>query len=205
VRKVLIAAHETGAIGRIEFVRVVVSATTVNQTMLAITPLGQVPTLVLDDGRALYDSAVICRFLDRVLGNGALIPTEPLAEIETMRRYALGDGLTVLLMNLIAERLRRQPGQSDRRIEVVEHKLSRVFAALEREAGAPASGSFDLGHIAVVAALSYLDFRLPQESGWRARHPALARWLEDVCTRPSVSATAYFDDLAVPAQPQTAG
>jgi glutathione S-transferase len=104
----------------------------------------------------------------------------------------------VLLMNLIAERSRQQPGHSDRRIEVIEHKLSRVFATLEREVAAPANGSFDLGHIAVVAALSYLEFRLPQERGWRDRHPGLARWFADISDRPSVSATAYFDDLARP-------
>jgi glutathione S-transferase len=113
-----------------------------------------------------------------------------------MRRYALGDGLSGVLMSLIAERARRQPDHSDRRIAVIGHKLQRIFAVLEAEAPALAGGAFDMGQIAVVAALAYLDFRLPDEGVWRARHPALARWFETAGARPSVAATAYFDDLA---------
>lgn len=209
VRKVLIAAHETGAIGRITLLPVVVSPAIVNPPMLTVNPLGQVPTLLPEDGSApLYDSAVICRYLDLVLGDGRLHhPYDVRAELAMQQRYVLGDGLTALLMSLIGETARAQTGHSDKRIAVIREKLPRVFATLESEAPAMREARFDMGQIAIVAALAYLDFRLPAEGIWRNSHPALDGWFGDVSTRPSVVATAYFDDLATPrtSAPQPTG
>lgn len=203
VRKVLIAAHETGTIGRITLLPVVVSPAIVNPPMLEVNPLGQVPTLLPDDGGApLYDSAVICRYLDLVLGDGRLHhPDDMRAEVAMLQRYVLGDGLSALLMSLIGETARAQTGHSDKRIAVIREKLPRVFAMLESEAPAMRDARFDMGQIAIVAALAYLDFRLPAEGHWRDSYPELERWFSGVSMRPSVVATTYFDDLATPRTP----
>ncbi|WP_274628204.1 glutathione S-transferase family protein [Arvimicrobium flavum] len=197
VRKVLIAAHETGTIDDIVLEPVVVSTLTSNHTLLDVTPLSQIPALALDDGSVLYDSAVICRHLDLILGTGALHPRDPAAEIAMMRRLALGDGLIALLMALLSEYSRRQPGHSERRIDVIRHKLPRIFTTLDDDAAAMTRAPFDMAQISIVAALCYLDFRLQEEATWRVRFPALARWFEEIGKRPSVVATTYFDEQAL--------
>lgn len=194
VRKVLIAAHETGTIGDIVLERVVVSALTTHQAMLDINPLGQIPTLLPDDGAPLYDSAVICRYLDLVLGDGRLHPRDPAAEIAMMRRLALGDGLIAMLMALLSEQHRRQAEQSELRIAAIRQKLPRVFSVLDSDAPAMSRAPFDMAQISIVAGLCYLDFRHPAETAWRSRYPALAHWFEGVGKRPSVVATNYFDE-----------
>lgn len=196
VRKVLIAAHETGTIGDIVMEPMVVTALKANQPLLDITPLGQIPTLVLDNGEPLYDSAVICRYLDLMLGNGQLHPRDIATEITLMRRVALGDGLTAALMSLLSEQSRRQPEQSEPRITAIKNKLPRIFASLDHEAFEMERAAFDMSQIAIVAGLCYVDFRLAAEVMWREEFPTLARWFAAVSQRPSVIATTYFDELS---------
>ena len=64
VRKVMLFAHETGLASRLTLVRSVVAMTTPNQALMRDNPLSKIPTLVLSDGSVLYDSAVICDYLD---------------------------------------------------------------------------------------------------------------------------------------------
>ena len=64
VRKVMLFAHETGLASRLTLVRSVVAMTTPNQALMRDNPLSKIPTLVLGDGSVLYDSAVICDYLD---------------------------------------------------------------------------------------------------------------------------------------------
>lgn len=196
VRKVRIAAHETGTEGAIVLEPVVVTALAANPTMLAVNPLGQIPTLVLDDGTVLYDSAVICRYLDRVLGQGRLHPSEPAAEVAMMRLLALGDGLIEVALRLLSELSRQQPDHSDRRLAALHQKLPLIFAALDQEAVAMMLAPFDMAQIAVTAGLCYFDFRLSAHWAWRETHPALAEWFATVSQRPSVVATTFHDELA---------
>lgn len=199
VRKALVAAHETGAIGDIVVEPMVVTALAANPTMLSVNPLGQIPTLVLDDGRALFDSDVICRYLDLVLGRGQLHPRAVVAEIEMMRLVVIGDGLTAVLMNLLSEQSRRQPDISERRLAASREKLPPIFATLEAEAARMMQAPFDMAQIAIVSALCYIDFRLSAEVVWRDTYPSLANWFAAVSQRPSVVATTYFDELAAAA------
>lgn len=199
VRKVLIVAHETGAIRDLVVEPMVVTALAANPTMLSVNPLGQIPTLILDDGEALYDSDVICRYLDLVLGKGQLHPREIAAEIAMMRRVALGDGLIAVLMNLLSEQSRRQPDHSERRLAASREKLPLIFAHLEAEATSMIDAPFDMAQITIVSALSYIDFRLSADVVWRDTYPSLANWFAALSQRPSVVATAYFDELAAAA------
>lgn len=190
VRKVMVVAHETGLADRIERIPTVVALTKQDPAVLQRNPLGKIPTLILEDGRALYDSVVICEYLDGLGGDARLFPAAGPERVEALRRQALGNGTMDFLLLWRGELGRAAPDQ--RIIDGFEAKLAAVLAALEAEAAELAAGPFDIGRVAIGCALSYLDFRWP-ESGWRAAHPALAAWHAGFAARPSVRATEHVD------------
>ena len=157
-------------------------------------PLAKVPTLVLDDGRGIYDSPVIVEYLD-ALGTGPrLIPDAPDERIEVKRWEALGDGIaetTVAINHGYREppEKRHEPAWFERQ----RLKIDRGLAVMEKDLGAGAfcfGGRFTLADIAAGYALDYLDFALP-EVEWRKAHPALARLAARLAARKSFSGTAH--------------
>ena len=174
VRKVMIVAHERGLIERLDCVRTVAAMTTPHAELMRDNPLSKIPTLVLDDGTALYDSPVICEYLDALDGKPQLFPLDRKRRILALRRQALGDGFLDLLVLARNERLREQPSQLH---------LTNALAA----------SAFDIGHIAIGCALSYLDFRFADQD-WRKDNPRLAIWHAVFAARPSVRATLPVDD-----------
>jgi glutathione S-transferase len=190
VRKVMVAAHETGLAGRIERIPTLVAPTLRNPEVLARNPLGKIPTLVLEDGSALFDSGVICEYLDGLHAGPPLFPPAGPARIAALRWQALGTGYCDMLLLWRAERAREAPLAT--MLEGFALKHAAVLAALEAEAPALAAAPFGIGHIAIGCALSYLDFRYA-ETEWRAGHPALAAWHAAFRARPSVQATEHVD------------
>ena len=191
VRKVMIVAHERGIVDRLNCVRTVAATTTPHAELMRDNPLSKIPTLVLDDGTALYDSPVICEYLDALDGKPQLFPLEPKLRLVALRRQALGDGFLDLLVLARNERLREQPSQLHLTSAAV--RSAAVLASLEREADALAASAFDIGHIAIGCALSYLDFRFADQN-WRKDNPRLAIWHAAFAARPSVEATRPVDD-----------
>src|ERR1700676_3665814 len=191
VRKVMIIAHERAIAGRITCVRTVAAMTKPHAELMQDNPLSKIPTLVLDDGTVLYDSPVICEYLDSLDGAAKLFPKEPEARFTALRRQALGDGFLDLLVTLRNERERVQP--SDVHLASAAARKAAVLESLEREAAALASTPFDIGHIAIGCALSYLDFRYADED-WRKGHLRIADWHASFAARPSVRATQPVDD-----------
>jgi glutathione S-transferase len=191
VRKVMIFAHETGLADRLQCVRTVVTATAANADLLCDNPLSKIPTLVLDDGTVLYDSAVICEYLDSLHDRAKLFPPAGPARFTALRRQALGDGFLDLLILRRYERERASPLQS--LIEAFSAKYQATMSLLERDAASLASTPFGIGHIAIGAALSYLDFRFP-DLGWRTGHPQTAAWHVGFAQRPSAKVTEPVDD-----------
>jgi glutathione S-transferase len=157
-------------------------------------PLGKVPTLVLDDGRGLYDSPVIVEYLD-ALGTGPrLLPDAPDERIEVKRWEALGDGIAEATV-AINHGYREPPDKQHEPawFERQRLKIDRGLAVMEKDLGAGAfcfGGRFTLADIAAGYALSYLDFALP-ELEWRKAHPALARLATRLAARKSFSATMH--------------
>lgn len=157
-------------------------------------PLGKVPTLVLDDGRGLYDSPVIVEYLDSLGTGPRLIPDAPDERIEVKRWEALGDGIaeaTVAINHDLREPRDKQhpPAWHERQ----RQKLDRGLAVMEKDLGAGAfccGGRFTLADIAAGYALDYLDFALP-EVEWRQAHPALARLAVQLAARKSFSGTKH--------------
>jgi len=188
VRKVLVAAHELGLADRIEIVEAHVFDP--ETPLLAENPMGKVPALIRDDGTVLYDSTVICEWLDGEDGRNRLFPPAGEARIQALRRNALGDGLGQAATWNIRERYRPEGERSDAYMAYYERTIERCLAALEAEAAdlLAAERRFDIGDIAVACAISYVDFRYP-ERGWRERYPGLAGWIARASERPSMAAT----------------
>ncbi|HEY7665936.1 MAG TPA: glutathione S-transferase [Xanthobacteraceae bacterium] len=191
VRKVMIAAHELGLVDRVTCVRTVVATTRPHAVLMAENPLSKLPTLVLDDGTVLYDSPVICEYLDGLHGGPKLFPADGRARMIALRRQALGDGFLDFLLLLRNERERAQPSQVH--LATFATKRKAVLGALDQEAEALAATPFGIGHIAIGCALSYLDFRFGNED-WRSEYPRIASWHRDFCARASVRATEPVDD-----------
>src|SRR5436189_2219647 len=109
VRKVMIAAHELGLIDRLTCVRTVAATTRPHEALMEENPLSKIPTLVLDDGTVLYDSPVICEYLDGLHSGTKLFPPDARARMTALRRQALGDGVLDFLLLLRDERARLRP------------------------------------------------------------------------------------------------
>jgi glutathione S-transferase len=190
VRKVMVAAHETGLVDRLSLVRTVVAMTATNKGLLPDNPLSKLPTLVLDDGTPLYDSVVICEYLDTLHNGPKLFPSEARAKWTALRRHALGDGLLELLILWRNEREREHPAPAF--LTAFREKFDASLDALEKDAAGIAATPFGIGHVAIGCALSYIDFRFP-DLDWRTKHPQIAAWHKTFSDRPSARATEARD------------
>jgi glutathione S-transferase len=186
VRKVMVFAHETGLVERLTCVRTVVAMRAPNAALLPDNPLGKIPTLLLDDGTPLYDSRVICEYLDALHGGTKLFPEDAQMRWAALRQQALGDGLMDFSLLWRHERERSPPSQA--LLDAFRSKYDATLHALEQEAATLREAPFAIGHIAVGCALSYLDFRF-SDLDWRASYPLIAAWHASFSARPSVRAT----------------
>jgi len=193
VRKVMIAAHELGLADRLRTVRTVVASGKPNAELMRDNPQSRIPTLVLADGTVLYDSRVICEYLDTLHAGEKLHPASPPERLTALRRQALGDGMLDTLLLWLAERNRPPELRSQTHIDAWRTKTVASVDLLEREVPALAASRFSIGHIAVGVALGYIDFRFA-ELAWRGGHPRLAAWHAAFAARPSVLASPVVDD-----------
>ena len=192
VRKALVAAHECGLADKIELRRTLVAMSTSNADLLGDNPLNKIPTLVLDDGLAIFDSYALCEYFDALAGGGRIIPTGGRERILAQRQHALGHGLIDNLILARNERDRPEAQRSLAHIDAFALKRGAAFALLERESETLHMAPFGIGQIAVGCALSYSDFRFPAEP-WRDAAPRLAAWYETFEARPSAIATRLAD------------
>lgn len=151
-------------------------------------PLGKVPTLINDEGVALFDSPVICEFLDSIGSAPALFPAAGPARWAALRLQAIGDGI------LDASQPRRREialPQDEGRVGYIDlqrGKVARAVDMLEKEASSLGALK-TVGDIAVACALGYLDFRFANEP-WRPGHPKLEAWYASVVGLPPMAKTA---------------
>ena len=194
VRKVMVCAHETGLADRIEPVLAVVAMTRPHLDLMRENPLGKIPTLVTDSGQVIFDSAVICEYLDSLHSGPRLFPSSPERRWEALRWHALGDGMLDLLILWRDELLRPEALRSAAILAAFALKIRASVAALDHEAAAIASAPFGIGHIAVGCAPGYIDFRFA-DMGWRDGHTRISRWFEAFEARPSARLTLPSDSL----------
>lgn len=185
-RKVRVAAHELGLARMIE--EIPSHPWKAPDDLKTLNPLGKIPTLVTEDGTTIFDSPVICEYLDTLHDRPKLIPPSGPARWRALRTQALGDGImdaAVLWRVEITQR--KEHGTSP---EWVERQQGAIFRALDELENDPAAlaGPMTVGTIAVACALGYLDFRFGFLN-WRATRPRLAAWHAEFAQRPSWRAT----------------
>jgi glutathione S-transferase len=187
VRKVRIVMAEK----RIDFEFVLENPWDAATTVPEYNPLGKIPTLVMEDGGAVFDSRVIVEYLDTITPVNKLIQASGRARVEVRCWEALGDGICDAAISARLESTRLQGEQSPAWIRRQLDKVDQALAAASRGLGDKpwCSGNvYTLSDIAVGVALGYLDFRFPQID-WRDRHPNLARLAEKLAKRPSFAET----------------
>ena len=187
VRKVMIILHETGQTDRVEIVQAGGSALDSSKMPVAENPLAKLPTLVADDGRALYDSRVICRYLDDRFNAGLYGSGDALWDNLVIE--ATADGLMEAALLMVYEgRVRPVDKQFQPWVEGQWAKAERALAVLNTDWIGVLSGPFGIAHVAVASALGYLDLRHSARN-WRAANPALADWFAAISGRDSIRAT----------------
>ena len=170
-RKVKLAAAILGLTSEIEIV--VADTSNPDAGLLQQNPLGKIPTLVLEDGRTFYDSAVILEYLDARAGGGKLIPSGE-ARFTTLTRQALADGVAeAALLVVYEQRFREADMRSAKWVANQNGKVDRGLAFFEENQPDVTAKTVDA--IALAAALGYLDLRF--DSVWRATHPKLVAWI----------------------------
>lgn len=155
--------------------------------LLAANPLAKVPCLLLDDDTPLYDSPVICEYLDAQAPTPVLLPPPGAARWDVLRRQALADGVMDLAVALRQESLR--PGHQRWPDWQQRWRAGILRAVAHLEATHADWPPLDLGTLAAACALDYLDFRHPG-IGWRGQARTLAAWLAQPLQRPSMRETA---------------
>lgn len=150
-----------------------------------LNPLRQIPTLVHEDGSTLYDSRVICPYLDSISGKPTLYPEQNRWQVLT--REALGNGLMEAVLQRRMETLRPDGEKSPAFIAKLEGRIGRSIDGLETAVPDLASGPLRIDQITAACALEYADYRYARE--WRKDAPGLARWLEGFAVRPSMAVT----------------
>jgi glutathione S-transferase len=186
-RKVRVVARETGLEGRIEEVSIAVSPVKPHAELARENPLVKIPALSTEEG-TLYDSAVICEYLDSLHGKAPLFPKAGTERWRALRLQALADGVLEAAVLLRYENAVRpealqwgdwKSGQFG--------KVRGGLDALEAECGSWGS-RFGIGEITAACVLGYLDFRFSDEA-WRKSRPALEKWYAGIAQRPSMKAT----------------
>lgn len=184
-RKARIVALEKSLSKQIE--EVIVNPLAIDAHEAVQNPLGKVPALVRDDSSLLFDSPVICRYLDSLSDSPRLVPVKGEALWKMERAQALGDGILDAAFSIVLEKRRIDAEQSEYWLSRWRDAINRALAEMNLDI-ATADKGFDLGHITYVCALNYLDFRHP-DNPWREQHPKLAVWHDLVSERQSCKAT----------------
>jgi len=187
VRKILVLLHETGQMQDVELVGATGTPVDPGSMPLAQNPLGKIPALERGEGPALYDSRVICRYLDDRAG-GRLYPKPPRLW-DTLVLEATADGMLDAAILMVYEtRLRPENLRLEAWVEGQWAKIARALEAVEASWMEHLHGPLDMGQVAIACALGYLDFR-HGDRDWRKRCPRLKAWYADFAKRPAMEAT----------------
>jgi glutathione S-transferase len=184
-RKTRIAAHELGLAASLELVEV---NPWTDARLRALNPLSKVPTLVLDTGQVLIESAVICEYLDSMAGGGRLFPPPGEGRWRALALQGLADGAATAAGRLFADEHRQVGERSETMMLRFQAVIEASLDHLERQG---LEGPLTtIGEVSAAALLGYLDFRWP-ERDWRTGRSRLAAWFAEVEQRPSMIETRH--------------
>ena len=183
VRKVLVVAKECGAADQLEIEEIALTPVNPHIPLNSHNPLGKIPALVLDDNQNLYDSRVICEYLDSTYGS-KLFPAGS-ERWTVLRQQAIADGLCDASVLVRYESfVRPKEKQWSEYVEAQLNKCHRAIALLDQEC-AEFGERVDIATLSTAIALEYFEFRNPDEV-WQQRAPTLAKWLSDFSQRQSL-------------------
>ena len=188
-RKVLVTAREAGVIDDIKIISATVTPTTRNDAIAIANPIGKIPTMVLDDGRTLFDSRVICEYIDGLSASIKLFPAHPDARLTAQTLHALGDGmLDAALLARYETSFRPAEYRWDDWENGQKDKLFRSLDYLEQQCLEILDGPVTIGHVAIGCALGYIDFR-EVLADWSEGRDGLKEWYSRFKQRDSMVST----------------
>lgn len=181
-RKVRIVAFEK----KIELQLVDEDLTNKSQALLEANPLGKIPALILPSGETIFDSPVICQYLDDLNDTPRLIPHSGKERLHVLRWEAIGDGLTDVSLAAYREKLQHPSDFNASFVAAQEETIRRTLSYIDEHVSELVT--LNLAPIAVVAGVGYTQFRLGHlvDAG---KYPNLMAWFSDFSKRPSVAST----------------
>ncbi len=179
VRKVTTLIYHANLNDSIELINVKTTALSVAEEARAANPLGKIPVMILEDGKAIFDSRVITRYLDDFAGSN-LYPQDKIYDILTLE--ALADGIMESAVSITYES--RMEAQWSKVLHAIKALDDGQFQAMDSE--------MNMGQIAVACALGYLDFRHNARQ-WRSGHSDLASWNDKMMKLPALIKTIPTD------------
>ena len=182
-RRVRVLLRERGLLSRID--EIATAPWDSPAELLAMNPASKVPALVLDEGIALTESALIAAHLDGLGDAAPLLPGA--ATTHLLHVWGLAEGLTAAAWLVVVEARRDEAQRSPAWLARQRNAIDRCLAALEPVAPLPPAPSY--AHVVLGVALGYLDFRLPSID-WRSGQPRLAQWYATFAQRDAMRATA---------------
>ena len=185
VRKINVFAIEAGLDKQIEWVKT--NPWLVEDILTAENPLSQIPTLITDDGMVLYDSSVICEYLDSLHSGEKLIPQESRVRWPVLRLQALADGILDAGILRFLEKKREAEKQSIDWDATHKKSVERSLDYLENSV-TDWGDNLDIGVLSIACVLGWLDFRFANEN-WRSNRPKLDSWFGQFSKRPSMTKT----------------
>jgi len=192
VRKVTMTLAEKGLLDQVRLVRTPTAMLVPNMKLMTDNPLSKIPTLIAEDGLSLFDSDVICEYLDVTFGPAALIPVSGPHRWRVLKDVAMASGLLEVLVLARFSRSFLPAQQSPEWIAAMDLKIRTSLDQVETALPALAADEFNLAHISYVCLFGYFDLRFA-EFGWRERHPVAAAWYQQYCQRPSAQLTQPYE------------
>ncbi len=190
VRKVVVTAMEIGLDTEIE--KIPTNPWDAATDLPSDNPIGKVPALVIDGARVLFDSPVICEYLDNLHDGAKLFPPSGEARWSALRLQALGDGILDAAVLRLLEGRRPEERRSPDWVERQKNVVNRALDTLDKEADGLERDAASIGHVTIGCALGYLDFRFPNDD-WRRGRPKLTQWYEKFSQRASMKETVPKD------------
>ncbi|MBA1154589.1 glutathione S-transferase [Microvirga mediterraneensis] len=189
VRKVLVSAHEKGVENQIELLPSAAGPVKRDQAIVSHNPSGKVPTAILPDGQSLFDSRVICAYVDTLSDTPRLVPASHEERFRALTLEALADSILDAALLCRYETVLRP--EEKRWTDWYNGQMEKVDSGLDdlsRNWLTALQGPISAGTIAVACALGYLDFRF-SDKDWRTGRDALASWYGEFAKRDSMKAT----------------
>ncbi len=176
VRKVSAFLHHHGLWDQLEFVPTLTTSMNIGPEREQDIPLGKIPALEVKPDFWLYDSRVICRYIDEHSDKASLYPNGE-TKWDILRLEALADGMIDNLVPVIYETAFREDGLvwADRHV-ILKRRTGKALAFAEKTFE-QLGDDFNAASIALVSAVSWIVFR-KEVLGFDANDfaPKLVRW-----------------------------